>query len=114
MSLPEHGQGIGSVGSLCAVGLLCYPVYAHLRQLRFLRTLPVSATRLALVMLATVLLRHCVGTVAAGRRGFVVWEPRSFLGLNSFTLVLAPTALCSPSPSGGATKRGFTLCCSSP
>ena len=66
-----------------------------LRQLRFLRTLPVSATRLAFVMLATVLLPLvAVGSVAAGVAGLFLGTSEAFTVLNSFTLVLAPAALC--------------------
>jgi hypothetical protein len=84
------------VGSfMCGWFIMFTRFMPHLRQLRFLRTLPVSATRLALVMLATVLLPLiAVGTVAAGVAGLFLGTPEAFSVLNSFTLVLAPTALC--------------------
>ena len=66
-----------------------------LRQLRFLRTLPVSATRLACVMLATVLLPLiATGALAAVVAGSFLGTSEALTVLNSFTLVLAPAALC--------------------
>jgi hypothetical protein len=66
-----------------------------LQQLRFLRTLPVSATRLALVMFATVLLPLiAMGALAASVAGMFLGPSEAFTVLNSFTLALAPAALC--------------------
>ncbi len=66
-----------------------------LRQLRFLRTLPVSATRLAFVMLAAVLLPlMAAGALVAGIAGLFLGTSEALTVLTSFTLVLAPAALC--------------------
>jgi hypothetical protein len=66
-----------------------------LRQLRFLRTLPISATRLAAVMLGVVILPLiALGTLAASIAWWLsgIGAARSFL--NSYTMVLVPASVC--------------------
>jgi len=88
--------GLVPMGSvMCGWFIIFYRFIPLLRQLRFLRTLPVSATRLAFVMLATVLLPLiAIGPVVAGVAGLFLGTSEALTVLNSFTLVLAPTALC--------------------
>lgn len=66
-----------------------------LRQQRFLRTLPISATRLAAVMLSIVILPLvALGALAAGGAGLALGTPAGLTVLNSYTFILAPGSLC--------------------
>lgn len=97
MSRSRHMvMGLVPVGSLMCCWLIIFSKFMPLlQQLRFLRTLPVSATRLALVMFATVLLPLiAMGALAASVAGMFLGPSEAFTVLNSFTLVLAPAALC--------------------
>ena len=74
--------------------LLLQPPSA-LRQMRLLRTLPVSAARLAWVMLALLLLPTlAVGALTAGSAGLALGVPVAVGVLKAFTFTLAPAALC--------------------
>jgi hypothetical protein len=66
-----------------------------LRHLRFLRTLPISATSLATVMMAFALLPlMALGAVVAGVAGFSLGIPVAFTFLKSYAFILAPASLC--------------------
>ena len=66
-----------------------------LRQLRFLRTLPVSATRLAGVMITMLMLPLiAVGALAAGVAVLAFGTPAAIGVLKGFTFMLAPASLC--------------------
>jgi hypothetical protein len=66
-----------------------------LRQLRYLRTLPTSATRLAAVMLSIVILPLiALGAVVAGGAGVALGTPAGLTVLKSYTFILAPASLC--------------------
>ena len=66
-----------------------------LRQLRFLRTLPVSATRLAAVMITMVMLPLiAVGALEAGATVLAFGAPAALGVLKSFAYMLAPASLC--------------------
>ena len=68
---------------------------AVLRQLRFLRTLPISATRLAAVMIAlTILPLFAVGALVAGVAGLIGATRAAIMLWESFTFILAPASLC--------------------
>jgi hypothetical protein len=97
MSQSRHMvMGLVTVGSFMCCWLIIFSRFMPLlQQLRFLRTLPVSATRLALVMFATVLLPLiAMGALAASVAGMFLGPSEAFTVLNSFTLVLAQAALC--------------------
>ncbi len=65
------------------------------RQLRFLRTLPISTTRLAATMLAIALLPlMAVGALVALIAEWSWGTGAALTALHSYTLILAPTALC--------------------
>jgi hypothetical protein len=66
-----------------------------LRQLRYLRTLPTSATRLAAVMISIVILPLiALGAVVAGGAGLALGVPAGLTVLKSYTFILAPASLC--------------------
>jgi hypothetical protein len=66
-----------------------------LRHLRFLRTLPISATSLATVMMAFALLPLiALGAVVAGVAGLSLGIPVAFTFLKSYAFILAPASLC--------------------
>jgi hypothetical protein len=84
---------LGSV--MCGWLIIFSRVMPLVRQLRFLRTLPVSATRLACVMLATALLPLiAMGALVTVVAGLFLGTAEAVTILKSFTLVLAPVALC--------------------
>ncbi len=89
-------MGLVPMGSvMCGWFVIFFRFMPLLRQLRFLRTLPVSATRLAFVMLAAVLLPlMAAGALVAGIAGLFLGTSEALTVLTSFTLVLAPAALC--------------------
>jgi hypothetical protein len=84
------------VGSFIVCGfVIIFGLLPVMRQLRFLRTLPVSATRLAAVMFAlTILPIIAVGALAAAVAGTALGAPAAIPFLKSFTFILAPAALC--------------------
>ena len=66
-----------------------------LRQLRFLRTLPLSASRLALVLIGLALLPLlALGVLIAGVAGFSADATTTLLVLKNFSFILAPASLC--------------------
>jgi hypothetical protein len=66
-----------------------------LRQLRFLRTLPTSATRLAAVLFSIVFLPLiALGALVAVCAGLVVGPSAALTVVNSYTFILAPASLC--------------------
>ena len=66
-----------------------------LRQLRFLRTLPTSATRLAAVMISIVILPLiALGALVAVGAGMAVGPSAALTVVNSYTFILAPASLC--------------------
>ncbi len=65
------------------------------RHLRLLRTLPISATRLAAVMMAFALLPLIAsGALVAGLAGLSWGTPAALTILKSYAFILAPAALC--------------------
>jgi len=93
---PNMVMELVPVGSfMCGWFIIFFRFMPLLRQLRFLRTLPVSATRLAFVMLAIVLLPLiAVGALVAGVAGLFMGTVEALTVLNSFALVLAQAAPC--------------------
>ncbi len=66
-----------------------------LRHLRFLRTMPISATRLAAVMMAFALLPLIAsGSLVAGVAGLSLGIPAAIMILKSYAFILAPASLC--------------------
>jgi hypothetical protein len=66
-----------------------------LRHLRFLRTLPISATRLAAAMMAFAILPlAALGAVVTGVAGLSLGPAVAIMFLKSYTLILAPASLC--------------------
>ncbi len=66
-----------------------------LRHLRFLRTLPVSANRLAGVMIgAGILPLMALGALVTGVAGLLFGTPAAITFLESYAFILAPASLC--------------------
>ena len=84
------------MGSLMSCGFIIVVQFLPvLRQLRYLRTLPTSATRLAAVMLAIVILPLiALGALVAGGAGLILGAPAGLTVLKSYTFLLAPASLC--------------------
>jgi hypothetical protein len=102
---PWHGPAIlpnwpivmsAAMWSFMSCGfIIVFQFLPVLRQLRFLRTLPTSATRLAAVMLSIVILPLiALGALAAGGAGLALGTPAGLTVLKSFTFILAPASLC--------------------
>jgi hypothetical protein len=84
------------VGSfMCCWFIIFYQFMPLLRQLRFFRTLPISATGLAAVMIAVAILPLiALGALVAGFAGLALGTPAALMALSSYTFILAPTSLC--------------------
>ncbi len=66
----------------------------HLGQLRLLRTLPISTTRLAAVLIGLAVLPvTAVGALTAGVAGLTLGTSAAHTIVSRFTFILAPTAL---------------------
>ncbi len=75
--------------------VIVFELLPVLRQLRWLRTLPISATRLAAVMIAITLLPLiALGALAAGVVGPALGASAAITFLKSYTYILAPASLC--------------------
>ena len=79
--------------------LLFFLIYLQftpvLRLLRFLRTLPISATRLAAVMIAIAILPFiALAPLVAGVAWLALGTPATITVLKSYTFILAPASLC--------------------
>ena len=75
--------------------IIIFSTMPALLQLRFLRTLPVSATKLTAVMIGLVLLPLiALGAVVAGISGIFSGPTAAITVLKSYSLMLAPAALC--------------------
>jgi hypothetical protein len=87
---------IGTMGSVMSCWfIIFYQLMPVLPHLRFLRTLPVSATGLAGVMIGiAVLPLLALGAVVAGVAALSVGTPLAVTVLKSYTFMLAPGALC--------------------
>ena len=83
-------------GSFMACGfILVFQFLPVLRQLRFLRTLPTSATRLAATMISIVILPLiALGALVAIGAGLAFGASAALTVLNSYTFILAPASLC--------------------
>jgi hypothetical protein len=83
-------------GSFMACGfIIVFQFLPVLRQLRFLRTLPTSATRLAAVMLSIVILPLiALGALVTIGAWLAIGAPAALTVLNSYTFILAPASLC--------------------
>ena len=95
---PQH-QALGlfaAMGSFMSCWfIIFYQLMPTLRQLRFLRTLPISTTRLATVMIAiTILPLIALGTLVTGVAGLSLGTPAAITALKSYTFILAPASLC--------------------
>ncbi|MEI7935110.1 MAG: hypothetical protein WCK27_00330 [Verrucomicrobiota bacterium] len=84
------------MGSFMSCGLIIVLQFLPvLRQLRFLRTLPTSATRLAAVLLSIVILPLiALGALVAIGAGLAFGASAALTVLNSYTFILAPASLC--------------------
>lgn len=82
-----------------------------LRELRFLRTLPFSATSLATVMIITVILPIiALAPLVVGAAGLAAGTPSAIMALTGFTFVLAPASLSIFfAVWRGAGKQGYFL-----
>ena len=75
--------------------LVFFHLPPSLRQVRFLRTLPMSSTRLAALLMSVVVLPLvALGVVLAGIAGVVYGAPLAVLALKGYLLILAPAGLC--------------------
>ncbi len=95
LASPQEPAGMVAVGSLmCGWFVLFYQFMPHLGQLRLLRTLPLSTTRLAVVLIGLAVLPIlAVGTLVAGVAGLTLGATVAHTIVNRFTFILAPTAL---------------------
>jgi hypothetical protein len=84
------------MGSFMSCGLIIVLQFLPvLRQLRFMRTLPTSASRLAAVLLSIVILPLiALGALVAGGAGLAWGTPAGLTVLKSFTFIVAPASLC--------------------
>jgi hypothetical protein len=92
-------QVIEAIGGLGIVFPFWFVIFFQLipalLQLRFLRTLPIPATRLAAMMIAmTILPLVALGALVAGVAGMALGMPTALTVLKSYTLTLAPASLC--------------------
>lgn len=92
----EGGETINPVNTMLWMLLIfLFPRRPSLTQLRFLRTLPISAAKLAAVIIASLILPFiATGTLMAGAGGLSLGIPAALTILKSCILVLAPAALC--------------------
>jgi len=93
---PDFGlMMLAPMGSLMSsFFILLYHAAPALRQLRFWRTLPISATRLAAMIIALAILPLiAVGGASAGVAGLVWGKAAVITTLKNYALVLAPAAL---------------------
>jgi len=99
---PESGMSpnfrmvmVAHMGSLmCYFFIVLYHAVPGLRQLRLWRTLPISASRLAAVILALAILPLlAVGVVSAVVAGLAWGEGAAITTLKSYAFMLAPAAL---------------------
>lgn len=75
--------------------IVIFQLLPTLRQLRFLRTLPVSTTRLAAAMLSLMVLPLLgVGALVAGVAGYCLGAAAALTILNHCLFILAPASLC--------------------
>jgi hypothetical protein len=83
------------MGSFMSCWVIVFSLFTpFLQQLRFFRTLPISAARLAFTMLAIALLPFiAVGAAVTGFVDLSQAPDEAIIALGSYTFVLAPTAL---------------------
>jgi hypothetical protein len=88
---------LAATGSFLSSGfLVVFQLLPLLRHLRYLRTLPISATRLALIIVAIVTLPLvALGALAAAVAWLTLGAPAALPFLNSYTFILAPASLCA-------------------
>jgi hypothetical protein len=93
-SCHEAIETIDGMGSIFWVIIFVF-LMPVVRQLRYLRTLPISATNLAAVIFSIATLPLiALGALVAGVAG-LAWEtPLAFTVLKSYALILAPVSVC--------------------
>lgn len=103
--LPMPGQGVFVINlregfeistptSTVLLMFILFRLQPSLMQLRFLRTLPISAAKLGAVIIASVILPVvAVGMLMTGIAGLSVGTPAALIVLKSCILILAPMAL---------------------
>lgn len=85
------------VGGMAAVfwTVIFFQITPVLRHLRFLRTLPISASRLAVVLMGLGLLPLlALGVLVAGAAWLISGSAEAITVLGGYTFTLAPAALC--------------------
>jgi len=93
-SWPEAFETIGGMGSVFWVIIFVF-LMPVVRQLRFLRTQPISAANLAAVIFAIAFLPFIVlGALIAGVAGLAWGTPLALTVLRSYAFTLAPASLC--------------------
>ena len=93
-SWPQAFETIGAMGSVFWVIIFLFlsPV---VRQLRWLRTLPISATRLAAVLFALAGLPFlALGVLVAGSAALAYGTPLALQIVENYALILAPASVC--------------------
>jgi hypothetical protein len=97
-AIPQYVAIVTFAGTSCFMAcgfILVFQLLPVLRQLRLLRTLPISATRLATLMFVIVVLPLiALGTLATGVAGLALGTQAAITFLKSYTLILAPASLC--------------------
>lgn len=75
--------------------LVFFHLPPSLRQVRFLRTLAMSSSRLAALLMSVVVLPLvALGALVAGIAGVVYGAPLAVMALKGYMVILAPAALC--------------------
>ncbi len=111
-SLKRVMDSIAGVGNTMPFWLIIiFAIMPTLLQIRLLRTLPMSATKLTAVMIGLVLLPLiAVGAFVAGVSGLTSGTPSAIMILRSYALILAPAAMCVVFVSWlGAGRDAFAL-----
>jgi hypothetical protein len=95
-SLKQVIESIAGMGIMIPFYLIIiFAIIPTLLQIRLLRTLPMSVTKLTAVMIGLVLLPLiAVGAIFAGISGLTSGTPAAIMIIRSYALILAPAVMC--------------------
>jgi hypothetical protein len=97
-AIPEHTAIVifAGTGSMMSWGfMLVFQLLPVLRQLRLLRTMPLSVMGLSITLIAIMLLPLiALGAVSAAVAGVALGTPAALTFLSDYIFALAPTSLC--------------------
>ena len=96
--MPGHAAVVmfAGMGSLMSLGfMIVFQLLPALRQLRLLRTMPISGMGLSATLMAIMLLPlMALGAASAGVAVFALGTPAAITFLGDYTFALAPASLC--------------------